>query len=171
MSQDAKEIFFQAAEISEPQQRAEFLDGACENNPQLRKRVNALLQAHDEPGSFMQEPAPVASATMRQPESFTEKPGTMIGPYKIATANWRRWVRHCLHGRTNRTDAPQGCVEDYQAGNGHQRCHRAVRSRTTGTRINGPPQHCACSRCRCDRYKTTLLCDGTRQGSAFNSVL
>jgi eukaryotic-like serine/threonine-protein kinase len=52
----AKQIFLEAIEIRNMDQRAEFLDRACSGNTELRRRVVALLQAFDEPGSFLAQP-------------------------------------------------------------------------------------------------------------------
>ena len=75
MSQDAKDIFLKAVEIADEKHRAKLLDHLCGDQPELRHRVDALLEAHDSPGSFIQEPAPEISATMQQPESFSENRG------------------------------------------------------------------------------------------------
>ena len=66
-----------------PEERAAFLDTACGGNVELRRRIEALLRAHDEAGGFLQE-NPAGSdpvATIDQPTS--EAPGTVIGPYKL----------------------------------------------------------------------------------------
>jgi hypothetical protein len=39
-------------------QRAAFLDIACHNDKGLRKKVEALLKAHDRLGNFLEEPPP-----------------------------------------------------------------------------------------------------------------
>lgn len=72
------EILEQAAE-----KRAAFLADACGADAELRQRVEALLQAQANPGSFLQVPAPGHrnSPTIDQPH--VEIPGTMIGPYKL----------------------------------------------------------------------------------------
>src|SRR5207253_6768877 len=45
------------------------------------QRVEALLRAYDDAGSFMQGPAPAGAGTVDEP--LTERPGTVIGPYKL----------------------------------------------------------------------------------------
>jgi len=47
----------------------------------LRQRVEALLRAHDEPDSFLDEPAGALDTTVDAP--IGEQPGTRIGPYKL----------------------------------------------------------------------------------------
>ena len=73
-------IFSEAAEHSDPDRRCAFLDGACRGDARLRDRVEALLQANDEAGSFLQEPALGDGPTI---ETLTERAGTRIGPYKL----------------------------------------------------------------------------------------
>ena len=50
-------IFSEAAEHSDPDRRCAFLDGACRGDARLRDRVEALLQANDEAGNFLQHPS------------------------------------------------------------------------------------------------------------------
>jgi serine/threonine protein kinase/uncharacterized membrane protein len=54
-----KEIFLEAAELSEETARAGYLDKACGGDAGLRKRIEALLRAHDPEGSFLGTPAAV----------------------------------------------------------------------------------------------------------------
>jgi serine/threonine protein kinase/WD40 repeat protein/tetratricopeptide (TPR) repeat protein len=63
------------------QARAAFLDEHCKDDVELRNRLEALLRAHDNPDPFLDAPAPVAGATIDEP--VTERPGAMIGPYKL----------------------------------------------------------------------------------------
>ncbi|HEV3259162.1 MAG TPA: serine/threonine-protein kinase, partial [Gemmataceae bacterium] len=73
---------FKAAVKLSPERRAAYLDQACGTNHELRREVESLLQAHDEPGSFLQSRLARPPATVDEP-SITEKPGTVIGPYKL----------------------------------------------------------------------------------------
>jgi serine/threonine protein kinase len=54
-----KEIFLEAAELSDEPTRAAYLDKACEGDADLRARVEALLRSHDPEGSFLGTPAAV----------------------------------------------------------------------------------------------------------------
>src|SRR5262245_59588926 len=51
-------VFLAALEIADAQARAAYLDNACADDPNLRQRVNALLEAHQLTGGFMNRPAP-----------------------------------------------------------------------------------------------------------------
>ncbi len=50
-------VFLAAAEIGDPANRAEFLDGACDGDTGLRSRVEALLRAHEQADSLLDHPA------------------------------------------------------------------------------------------------------------------
>lgn len=50
-------IFVEALGKDSPAERQEFLDAACAGDSERRLRVDALLKAYDDAGSFMQQPA------------------------------------------------------------------------------------------------------------------
>jgi hypothetical protein len=58
------------------------VEQACQGNAELRARLEELLQAHREAGSFLHEPSVSRIATVDQPP-LTEQPGNVIGPYKL----------------------------------------------------------------------------------------
>jgi non-specific serine/threonine protein kinase/serine/threonine-protein kinase len=77
---NAEEIFHQA--LARPlAERPAFLAAACAGDEPLQRRVEALLHAHDNPGSFLaqQPPAPALTIDTRP----SERPGTGLGPYKL----------------------------------------------------------------------------------------
>jgi serine/threonine-protein kinase len=74
-------IFFAALEKGSLQERAGFLDEACAGNPELRRRLEKMLAAQAEAGSFLDRPAAALVATLDEP--IVERPGTVIGPYKL----------------------------------------------------------------------------------------
>jgi WD40 repeat protein/serine/threonine protein kinase len=83
----AKAIFLEAVERHAPDQWPAFLDRACAGQPDLRGRVEALLEAHREVGTARhREPAegadPSRLATVDEPPA-REQPGAVIGPYKL----------------------------------------------------------------------------------------
>src|SRR6516164_7561184 len=77
---NAEEIFHDA--LARPQaERPAFLAAACGGDEPLQRRLQALLHAHENPGSFLAEQPPLAAATLDDP--IAERPGTVIGPYKL----------------------------------------------------------------------------------------
>ncbi len=75
------EIFSNALEIASADERSQYLDQACGDDVELRKRIDDLLRSHSDVGSFMVALAPGIGASIDEP--ITEKPGTAIGPYKL----------------------------------------------------------------------------------------
>jgi hypothetical protein len=55
------EVFLRAIEAGSPAERVAVLEVSCQDNPDLRRKVEALLRAHDGAGSFLDRPAPGAS--------------------------------------------------------------------------------------------------------------
>ena len=66
---DAKNIFLAAIEKYSPNQWSVYLDGACANEPELRERVEVLLEAHSGKDSFLDQ----SPATMDQPPCVARK--------------------------------------------------------------------------------------------------
>src|SRR6266516_2405258 len=91
-----RQLFFRALEKPAGEARAAFLDGACGENPELRRRLDALVQKFETLGTFLEEPAVSApdslhrliagggSPTQTIPaNTFTEKAGDRIDHYKL----------------------------------------------------------------------------------------
>ena len=88
----AETVFFAALDRADPAERAAYLDEACGADAELRRRVDRLLEAHPQVGSFLQEdaaahPSPLGGVGARGGATAdvpsTESPGTVIGPYKL----------------------------------------------------------------------------------------
>jgi serine/threonine protein kinase len=89
-----RSIFLAVLEIDDPSERSAYLDQACAGDHALRGQVEQLLQAHQQPGPFMDRPAlallpsPLGGEGQGEggvtlDEPITERPGTIIGPYKL----------------------------------------------------------------------------------------
>src|SRR5262245_58740750 len=74
-------VFAEALERADPQERAAFLDQACQGEPALRARIERLLAQHEHAGGFLESPPVPLTAPTDEPA--TERPGTVIGPYKL----------------------------------------------------------------------------------------
>jgi serine/threonine protein kinase/TPR repeat protein len=80
---NGEETIFAAALALPPEDRAAYLDESCGDDGDLRQRVEVLLQAHVG-GEFLEEPAaPLAAQTLRISPVISERPGDMIGRYKL----------------------------------------------------------------------------------------
>ena len=76
-----EQIFAETIE-KEPGERADYLDKMCANDQALRRRVEGLIAAHENPDSFLNPP----SLEPRETEDcvpIAEAPGTKIGRYKL----------------------------------------------------------------------------------------
>jgi eukaryotic-like serine/threonine-protein kinase len=83
----AEEVFLAALEIGTPEGRAAYLDRACRDDAGLRQRVERLLQAHPQVGSFLEKPAadPQVTTDPRtvEPRAGGDAVGGRVGPYKL----------------------------------------------------------------------------------------
>jgi tetratricopeptide (TPR) repeat protein/serine/threonine protein kinase len=77
-----EETLFHLALEQPAAERAAFLAKMCGDDHALRQRVEALLQAHDNPGDFLAQPAVPQEQTVDEPR-LAEKAGSRIGPYKL----------------------------------------------------------------------------------------
>src|SRR5437868_888186 len=84
---DREEALFQAAAFLNGPDRAAYLDRACIGDEPLRKRLEALLAAHEGTDSVLAEPehapAQARSTIALQFPAEDEVIGTMIGRYKL----------------------------------------------------------------------------------------
>jgi serine/threonine protein kinase len=82
-----RSIFLNAVENYPPERWAAYLDEVCGGDPDLRARVQALLEADQKADSLLDRPGPSepgepnpSGPTLGPP---SEGPGTVIGPYKL----------------------------------------------------------------------------------------
>ena len=95
---ETRAVFGAALALTDPEQRARYMDEACRGKPELRQRVEALLRAYEQAGAFLEEPGGAVRnaecgvrsgelqdlvGTIRVSAPLTEKPGDKIGPYKL----------------------------------------------------------------------------------------
>jgi serine/threonine protein kinase len=64
------------------QERAQYLDEACQSDHELRSEVEALLSAFDTNSKFMEE-SPVVPNLIMEEAPISEDPGSVIGRYKL----------------------------------------------------------------------------------------
>src|SRR5687768_6925138 len=76
-------IFLQALEIAAPAERAAFVEQACRGDDRLRSGVEALLRASAKSGDLLDVTERPRADVSAFEQSAGERPGTMIGPYKL----------------------------------------------------------------------------------------
>ena len=74
----AREILADAVEKPDPGERVVFIAQACGTDSELRQLVDALVQAHEQAGDFLQQTIAVGEDNL-----IGEGPGTVIGRYKL----------------------------------------------------------------------------------------
>ncbi len=79
------EIFASAVKLASKEARGAYLEQACAGDAELRQGVEALLKAHEEANTFLQEPAAGPRPVSVGVEGFSrgEEPGDRIGRYKL----------------------------------------------------------------------------------------
>jgi serine/threonine protein kinase/Flp pilus assembly protein TadD len=78
-----RDLFMAALQIEGTAECAAYLDRECAGKTALRQRVEALLAALAQAGSFLQEPAPDPSTPWGGGGDPAEGSGSVIGPYKL----------------------------------------------------------------------------------------
>ena len=106
---DIKAIFVEALDLATDAERADYLDRACAGSPGVRARVEALLGAIGQAGSFLETPA-LARAPGREP-------GTGAGPSTLAVRADSRGARVDIEATADRP-GPRPIAEGPGAGGG-----------------------------------------------------
>src|ERR1039458_285868 len=79
-----EETIFAAARQLPPADRAAYLNQACGDNGPLRRRIEALLNASEQSGAFLEiSAAPALRRTPAASIPLAEKPGDKVGRYKL----------------------------------------------------------------------------------------
>ncbi len=79
---EIEEIYHAALGKGPGPARQAYLSSVCGDDTALRAQVEALLQANDEAGDFLETPVLEPDAIMAEPP-LSEGPGTVIGRYKL----------------------------------------------------------------------------------------
>ena len=139
-------IFAEALERTDPAERAAYLDGACEDDAALRRRVEALLAAHDGAGRFLEadstgmhestsaetlEATAAVDAATRPPSGAGDR-GTSIGrrdsTFAVAPRPTARRIRR---GPGHRRPV-HAARSPRRGGHGHRLPGQADRNRSSG---------------------------------------
>jgi serine/threonine protein kinase/tetratricopeptide (TPR) repeat protein len=76
------EVFTEAIQLP-VEQRSAFLEQACKGDLRLRRRVEELLQTHDQAGDFLEQSPQKAALDAKSGAAVGEKAGDRIGRYKL----------------------------------------------------------------------------------------
>ena len=83
ISQRAKEIFLALADHIPAEEWEKRLDEMCAGDSVVQQRARALLHAHADPKSYLDQPAIDLTLDTDKSRETAESPGTVIGPYKL----------------------------------------------------------------------------------------
>ena len=174
---EANDLFLRAVERGRPEDRRRFLDGACAGRPDLRDRVDGLIRAGEQAGSFLEHPAldsgPTSAHGPGRPERRRPAPGagTVVGPYKLVQEIGEGGMGTVYLAAADRAGPAAGGGQGHQAGHGQPAGAGAVRGRAAGAGPDGPPEHRQGARRRGDARGPAVLRDGAGQGGADHQVL
>ncbi len=91
------EVFTEAIQLLAGK-RAAFLEQACAGDLSLRRRVEALIQTHEDVGDFLEQSPQKAALEAKTGTVVGEKAGDRIGRYKLlhnrsgeGAAGWFTW--------------------------------------------------------------------------------
>jgi len=79
---DIKAIFSDAIEKHTSEERVAYLEKVCGKDTELRLKIEGLLKAHEQAGSFLEIPDSGSNVTIDGPAQI-EGPGTKIGQYEL----------------------------------------------------------------------------------------
>ncbi len=103
-------------------------------------RSRRCSQHAERAGNFLEAPAPGLTSA-REARSLSERPGTVIGPYKLLQQIGEGGMGVVFMAEQTRAGPPQGGAQDHQAGDGHPAGDRPLRGRAAGAGDDGPSEH------------------------------
>ena len=80
--QQVKEIF-NSALTYRPEERSSFITQACSGDENLRSEVESLIASHEQSGSFIDQPAFEAAASLLANDKLELRPGQTIASYEV----------------------------------------------------------------------------------------
>ena len=112
----------------------------CAQDTGLRQRIEELLSAQEKMGNFLTAAVGLMQKTIVT-DPLEERPGSVIGPYRLVESH-RRGRHGCrLPGRAGAAHSPAGGAQDHQAGHGQRAGHRPLRGGAAGPDDDGARQH------------------------------
>ncbi len=119
----------------EPRDRRIFLEQACAGDAELRKEVEALLEAHEKAGSFVERPA--LDLIAQQPrQSLVER---KLGPYEILSLIGRGGMGEVYQARDTRLDRMDALkILPLEVASDPDRLRRFVREAKAASALNHP---------------------------------
>ncbi len=134
-----KSIFLHAVENCARGEWGAYLDQACGENAELRRRVLILLDAHETADSLIDLPEP--TATLGDGSDDSGQPGTVIGPYKLLQPIGEGGMGTVYMAEQTQPVRRTVAAQAHQGRHGQPPGPRPLRGRAPGAGPDGPPQH------------------------------
>ena len=178
-----RDILLDALDRPDPADRAAYLDRACGGDAELRRRIEALLDAHEaateasgdaaDPGApdsdATSDHGPAGARPRRAPGRSPKARGRSSARTSSSSRSARAaWARSSWPSRA--AGAPEGRPEGHQGRHGHRAGHRPLRGRAPGPGADGPPEHRQGPRRRRHRHRPPLLRHGAGPRRADHRV-
>ena len=166
---DEKTVFNIARRIDSHEARADYLQQVCGANPAMLARVVALLEVQEQEQSFLESPAVTIDPTMDQP--ITERPGTVIGPYKLLEKIGEGGMGVVYLAEQQEPVARRVALKIIKPGMDTQQVIARFEAERQALAPDGPPQHRQGVRCGHDRQWPAVLRDGIGERHSRHAVL
>ena len=163
-------IFSEAREKQTPEERRRYLDEACGGNVDLRSHLEALLQAHEQAGDFLEVPALGARRRSTHPPC-REGPGTVIDRYKLLEKIGEGGMAVVYMAEQEQPVRRKVALKIIKLGMDTTTGHRPLRGGAAGPGPDGPPEHRQGLRRRHHGDRPALLRHGTGPGRLHHRVL
>ena len=119
----------------EPRERRIFLDQVCAGDEELRYEVEALLEAHEKVGSFVERPA-LDLVAQQPPQSLV---GRKLGPYEILSLIGRGGMGEVYQARDTRLDRVDALkILPLEVASDPDRLRRFMREAKAASALNHP---------------------------------
>jgi serine/threonine protein kinase len=83
-----RDVFIEALQRTEPDERMAYLDRACGGDEALRRRVERLLEAHSSVSEVLKEPSPIDGTADRTTERTAVPTADWPGPSVVAALDF-----------------------------------------------------------------------------------
>ena len=153
-----------------PESRPAWVERACGGDPVLRDEVEALLQAHDRPGAFLEVPALALPGVAECVAETTEAPARdrpmpdRFGAYRVLRELGRGGMGVVYLGARDDDRFEKHVAIKVVSRRGASGAVPALRRRAPHSRFPGSPQHRAAARRGHHRRRPALRGHGTRRG-------
>ena len=168
-----QEIYIEAINQRDADERRRFLDVACNGNAVLRERLELLIRHAEQVGSFLED-RPLAisldnDATVDMPSAFV--PGTMIGPYKLREVLGEGGMGTVYVAEQQQPVRRKVALKVIKPGMDSREVIARFQAERQALALMDHPNIATRPRRRHDGIRTPLLCHGARPRHARNRIL